>query len=264
MSVIRLSPGWAWVNVDALPEDDDVHLLSLTSRQLRIARSFLFPHARMPNRLLRVLGPDLAETISGADLSAYIDDLDEIEDALGGVPMILEYATAAELEGVASAENAGDSPTVTRGDHVHAIAQDVAKVTSLVDSNGVARLAVGTSKQLYFTELSAFVMQAHLTNEIAAGGTVVQLFDNVYANGLLFVATNVSSISAQFALNRGSCVVLGTPGANITNVKDTASKLNIYHDSDNYVKAQNNYSTALRLRMMWVSAGGSVLLNAAL
>jgi len=254
MSIIRLPPGTSYVNVDALPGNADAHLVSLTSRQLHIVRSFVFPYARFPHKLLTHLGGQLYEDADADDITDYVDDLDAIEDAIGGVPMSLVWADADDLQNVSTSELAGITDTVARGDHVHGINTDAAVVTGLSDDALERILTVGEYGDLSFDRSPTCYGQAHLTASIAAGGTVVAIFTNVYATGLLLVGCSVSTIAGAFICARGSCTAIGTPALNLTNVKDTASKVNIYHDSDNYVKAQNNYSTAVQLRLLFLTA----------
>lgn len=261
MEYVRLRYGYAYVNADELPVSGGPYLLSLTARQVRIARSFLFPWSRSGNRLVRPVDGDLYQTATDSEVTAFTDDLDELETQLGGVPEMLLWAGTPEIAGVAGAESAGTSDTVPRGDHVHALLQDVAIVSQLVGPGGVARWHAGSPDTLYADIYSGIGMQAHVTASIASGGTIVNLFNSIYATGILFLSTSVSSVAAVLALHRGSCVALGTLPANITTTKDVASKLNVYYDSDNIVKAQNNYSTALTLRLLWLGAALSALIN---
>lgn len=83
---VRMRVGMTYVNVDELPLGTETYDVTFTARQLHIVRCWLFPAARTPNRLVRPLGADLYEIASDAEVSAYIDDLDALEDMLGGVP----------------------------------------------------------------------------------------------------------------------------------------------------------------------------------
>ena len=254
MSIVRILPGIPYVNNDELPADTDQHLVQLTSRQLHIIRSFVYPYARFPHKCVSHLGGYIYEDVVGDDLSAYVDDVDEIEDAIGGIPMALTWADADDLENVAAAEGAGDSDTVPRGDHVHGIDLDAAVVTGLSDDELESILSAGEVGDVLFSRVPNCFMQAHFTGSIASGGTVVTVFTATHASGLLLVGCSVSYIAGAFMCVRGACTALGTLGASISNAKDTASKVNIYLDADNYVKAQNNYSTAVYLRLLFVAA----------
>lgn len=83
---VRMRSGMTYVNVDELPVGAETYDVTFTARQLHILRCWLFPASRALNRLLRPLGADLYEVASDAEVSAYVDDLDALEDMLGGVP----------------------------------------------------------------------------------------------------------------------------------------------------------------------------------
>jgi len=261
---VQLRPWTAYVNVDELPAGDELYLLGLSARQIHIARSFLFPHARFPNRLVRPIGGKLYELASEAEFSAFIDDVDALADALGGVPKMLLWADTDDVADVGRVESAGVADTVARGDHVHAMPTDTAVVRLFGDQNGDTVMAGVAPNRMVIAPSTYIGVQGCETISLPNAGAIVNVFNGVYATGLLLVYGAVSSIGGMFACARGSCVALGSPAANMTNTKDTASKVNIYYETDTYVKIQNNYSSYVTLRMLWMGAGQNVLFDPAI